>query len=68
MSSCFACLLNESWPLRFSSGTSIEVAASRSNSSSSSAEPVFLRALMDETRMGKAFRRNLYREVKEPKN
>ena len=68
MSNRCACLLNESRPLRFSSGTSIEVAASRSNSSSSSAEPVIPRVLKDDTRMGKAFRRNLYREVKEPGN
>ena len=54
-----ACLLKESRLLRFSSGTSIEVAASRSNSSSSSAEPVFPRIRMDETMMGRAFRRNL---------
>ena len=67
ISNCRACLLKESRPLRLSSGTSIEVAASRSKSSSSSAEPVFPRVLMDEMRMGKAFRRNLYREVKEPR-
>jgi len=46
----------------------MEVTASRSNSSSSSAEPVAPRGLMDGTRMGRAFMRNLYREVKEPEN
>lgn len=46
----------------------MEVAASRSNSLSSSAEPVLPRGSADGMRMGRAFMRNLYRDVKEPKN